>query len=141
MVPADDLVGWEECWSGSYKDDGPELATLYEQCSRANLMLACRETGASEFIVLAHAPRDDVFTTTSGNETHLANGVEWYRNLGAWGFAKLGDTIMAIPCDAQRGPDRLCFHVSSGSLEPGYRCGADEGTAFGDYERVILHAD
>lgn len=140
MVPADDVVGWEECWTGSYGDPGPELSVILGQCAKANLMLACREAGTTEFIVLAHAPRDDVDITTSGNETHLANGTEWYRTKSAWGFANKGDEVTLNNCDLGSGPERMCWGVFEGALLNGTKCGLNE-PAFDGFERVVLHAD
>ena len=140
MVPADDVFGWEECWTGSFGDPGPEISLILDQCSKANLMLACRETESTEYIVLAHAPREDVDITTSGNETHLANGTEWYRTQGAWGFAKEGDSVTLNNCDFQVGAERMCWGTFDGALLPGARCGLND-PAFGGFERIVLHAD
>jgi hypothetical protein len=70
-------------------------------------LLASGPTDSTVYDVVAAAPRDDVLTATTGDTTHVANGVGWYFDdpatpglAGAWGFAPAGDEIHRIGCDA-----------------------------------------
>ncbi|MCA9717851.1 MAG: DUF4215 domain-containing protein, partial [Myxococcales bacterium] len=144
-VPADELFGWEICWLSPYTNSGTSINSIINSnCTKANLMLACREVDSDIYTLLAHAPRSDVtFNTGQENTPHTANGVGWYfSDSYSWGFAKQGDAILRNTCDTldPNGDQRLCWHTSGGSSNPGYRCGANKGIGAG-WERVILHAD
>lgn len=139
------LVGWKECYVDSYNSSGFELAALLDACNKAHLMLACREKGSGVFALLAHAPRAEVVTDTAKSDTpHVANGSGWYfHNDWSWGFAKADDPIHRIKCDieAVNPEQRLCWHTTTGSLTPGWRCGGMTGLESISVERVVLHAD
>lgn len=144
-VPESSLVDWTKCFTGSYATSGTSLAmAVLSQCSKSNLMLACRATGSPTLSVLAWAPRADVlFDTGTSNTPHDANGVGWYYSSNrSWGFAKQGDAIDRNSCDTgSTNPElRICWHTSSGNLNSGWRCGAstNAGAAF---ERLIYEAD
>lgn len=144
------LGGWTTCYAGLYTATDASAAIL-AACNKANLMLACRQTGSDAYALLAQAPRADVTFVTPADATtvHVANGTGWYFNNGqAWGFAKAGDTVTKSSCDtATSGSNdqRLCWHLGTttpGVLFGGYRCGAstslNSSTAF---ERVLMHRD
>jgi hypothetical protein len=144
------LGGWTTCYTELYNATGAS-ATILTACNKANLMLACRQTGSDAYALLAQAPRTDVTFVTPVDATtvHVANGTGWYFNNGqAWGFIKPGDVISRSSCDTQTGTapeQRLCWHLGTttpGVLFGGYRCGAatslNSSTA---WERVLLHRD
>ncbi len=150
-VPTSSLLGWTECFSGRYGEDVP-LSAVLQKCSGGQLLLACRQSGATSLRLAAHAPRADVLFATSGEqETHEANGVGWYHSAAlAWGFAPAGEGVQLNSCDVvdsglspsgTGGDRRLCWHLSSGSLRGGWRCGREEDlNESGAFERVIFHA-
>ena len=140
VVEAD---GWSVCFSEPFDGASTSLTTILSQeCTGANLMLACRPIGDDTFTVAAYAPRDDVTfdTTTDRTTTHLANGTEWYFNYSrSWGFAAAGVPVQKQTCDTD-GTDaehKMCMHTSDGVLSPGWRCGTNTGVNSG-WERVIL---
>jgi hypothetical protein len=145
-VPATDLVGWTQCYSGTYNQNNVSIASILGTCSKANLLLACRPVGNPSFTVLAPALRSDVLTDTGfSNTPHDANKAGWYFSPSySWGFAKQGDPITRSSCDtAGVNPDRrLCWHTGGGNLNGGWRCGATTGlNGSSAWERVIYHRD
>ncbi|HEY8378316.1 MAG TPA: DUF4215 domain-containing protein, partial [Nannocystis sp.] len=145
-VPVESVFGWEVCYSDTYGKSGTPVATILQQCHKANLMLACRQVGVPIYTVLAHAPRSEVTKDTgSSNEPTVANGTGWYfSDAYSWGFAKQGDPISRTSCDTQSiNPERrLCWHTSGGNINGGWRCGATTGlNGNNTWERVVLHAD
>lgn len=144
-VAASTVAGWgfTECYSAAYGSYGDSISTILSGCGGDYLMLAARRTGSSEFEVLAAANRADVtFGTGTGNDTHSANGVEWYFDPSySWGFAGGGDTVSRNSCDTNglNENDRLCWHTGSGEMNGGWRAGTNTWLN-GDYswEKVIL---
>jgi hypothetical protein len=133
------LVGWTQCWSGTYADT-PSLSSVLDACAGDYLLLAAGPADSSVYDVVAAAPRDDVLATTTGNTTHDANGVGWYfaphsyRTFwGSWGFAKAGDPIDRVPCDVmgssrEAGPNgdlRLCWNLVDDNVDTGWRSGTN----------------
>ena len=141
------LTGWTQCYLGTYSVAmTPTVVTniLNTDCPKANLLLACRQTGSSTLTLAAHAPRGGVTfdTGTSATATNLANDVKWYfRNVSgeAWGFVDSASTPNNNSCDTNTGGQRVCWHIDAVG---GYRCGAttslNSSTA---WERVVYHAD
>jgi hypothetical protein len=149
-VPALQVVlgGWTSCHTELYNGTGAS-ATILANCNKANLMLACRQVGATNLTLLAQAPRADVTFVTPIDATtvHVANGTAWYfNNDQSWGFIRPGDLISKTSCDTQTGTNpeqRLCWHlgtVTSGILFGGFRCGVTTGLNTSTaWERVVLH--
>jgi hypothetical protein len=140
------LVGWELCFSGSYKDTSrPNLGDVLAPCDGDRLLLAGGPTGSPTLTVLAAAPRADViFDTGTSNDPHNANGSGWYFSPDySWGFAKQGDPIFRFLCDSLDTPNpglRLCWHTGGGDLFAGWRAGAAtslEDDSAEDYTRYI----
>ncbi len=140
------LNGWDQCYVGTY-DLNVSLASIQSSCSRANLLVACRQVGSSVLKVAANAPRADVlFDTGMGNVLHVANDVGWYfNNSWSWGYANVADRVNRNSCDTETGSfpsQRLCFHTSGAALSGGYRCGTTTGlNSSRTWERVVYHAD
>jgi hypothetical protein len=150
LDPADLASVWQECYTQPYNGTDTFANILNTRCTKANLMLACRQTGQKTLIVAAEAPRADVtFEVGSGTTaSRTANGAAWYfssNTTASWGFAVPNDGLSRTNCDTFDGvyPEkRLCWHSQPGGIYGGYRCGTNIGlnssTAF---ERVVLHAD
>jgi len=140
------LAGWTMCYLEPYNATGT-LTTILATCNKANLMLACLQTGFDVYRVLAQAPRADVTfnTTTDTSTTHVANGTAWYFSTSkSWGFAKAGDAVQKVSCDTgiTTDPDqRLCWHTAATTLSSGHRCGASEFVNDATFQRVVLHKD
>jgi hypothetical protein len=151
--PESEISGWSLCYKDVYSNGGPSLTnTILAQCTQANLMLACRQTGMSTILVAAHAPRTDViFATGSGNVGHDANGSTWYYDPNSsWGFALMGDPLDRLDGDGNPQCDtssainpakRLCWNAGTGTLTAGWRCGSTQNlNASNQYERLIYQA-
>jgi hypothetical protein len=143
------LLGWQQCFSGVYTDPALALTTLLQQCNKANLLMACRPVGSATWNLVAMAPRADVLFDCGQqtNCTKQSNGVGWYYSDSySWGFAPGGEDVNRGSCDADNGslpdPDkRVCWHTSGGSINQGYRCGANNLNSAADWERAVFQSD
>jgi hypothetical protein len=146
--------GWTECYSDLYNNSGTALSTIFSQCNKKYLMLACRPVGSATFTLASYANRNQILTDTGApaankDVTHISNGTGWYYNTnsgyGGWGFAEQGDPVYKNQCDTSSSPNpemRLCWHTYNGTLSYGFRCGADAWlNSSTDWQRVILHHD
>jgi hypothetical protein len=142
-VPEAELLegGFTPCLISNYGSYEP-VADLAAQCDGDVLVMGCRPAGEPDLQVAAMGLRDEVFLDVgpAGDAAHAHNGALWYFDpASAWGFAPDDGTgVDRFPCDVlnPRAPDRLCWNIAAGELNPGYRCGAT--TAFDvSWERVI----
>jgi hypothetical protein len=138
------LAGWSLCYQDTYNVAMfNSLTSIQNSCNLPKIMLACKQTGAANYQLLAAAPRVDVFfnqgTTTS--PVHNSNGVNWYFSTTySWGFAPQGAAISRTSCDTAAGVDHLCWHTSSGN--GGYRCGNTTGlNASSGWQRFVFQAN
>ena len=100
-------------------------------------MLACRRTNSQTIALLAWAPRVDVFYD-SGRNGRNAQGTDWYKTSGAWGFRKAGESKSCC-CDTAAGENRLCWHVNGSS--GGYRCGDTKGLGSDNgWEKLVFES-
>jgi hypothetical protein len=142
------LIGWTQCYSGTYADNFPPLQTILTQCDKSKLLLACRPTGQPTFTLVAMANRLDVLFDCGQqlNCTKQSNGVGWYYSASySWGFAPGGQPVSRQSCDyndgSQLSPElRMCWHTS-GSITTGYRCGSNNLNNDFSWERVVYEAD
>lgn len=115
--------GWQLCYSAPMSTFLGYIAqSALSACTGSNIMLAGRVTGSSTLLVLAQAPKADVFFDTGYNTgvTHQANGSEWYNaNIYSWGFAPAGATVNKDPCDITAGSGRMCINTNNNN--GGYR--------------------
>jgi hypothetical protein len=146
-LPLAEANGWDICYDNPFGiSDSNIVGNILGNCDKANIMLACRLTGADTLTVAAHAPRDDVFFETgTGNTVHNANGVDWYfSNNYSMGFSHEGDGVQRESCDTADGAfpeERVCYHTRIGGAR-GWRCGTNKSLSFNNsWERVVLQAD
>lgn len=143
LSPQDvELSGWEQCWSGLYSKSD-QLDDIFQACSGAWLLIACRSVSSMNFDVAAMAPREAVLHDTGKGATSVFtyNGVDWYFNPDhSWGFVKTGDSVFRSNCDISGGNTGLCWHTSNNQVVDGYKCGsADRLNNSDEYERMIYH--
>ncbi len=138
-------VGWTECYRDLYGNNNLALAnSITTACTKANIMLACRQTGSATLTLAANAPRTDVFFDTGANNNvvHNANGVGWYFNNNySMGFAPLGAAVQRNSADVLAGATRLSWHTHN-FFGGGYRCGDTTGLNNSNaWERIVYQAD
>lgn len=155
--------GWERCFSDSYGASGTLVITAQEACTGNYLMLAGRATESEEILLLAAAPREDIWTITESQQTRFVNGSYWYfvpvrsGQANSIGFSRTSN-VYIYTCDyddeghgvpAEESEYKLCWHIESeGTLESayfdsGYRIGSDTSLNDdeGEYLREIyMHA-
>jgi hypothetical protein len=146
-VPKDALVGWSNCYNGSYGQQ-PSIAEILAQCTKPKLLIACRSAGSQTWDLVAMAPREDVLFDCANQIgcTKQSNGVGWYfSDNWSWGFAPGNVAVNRNPCDydpAEVEPARLCWPTSTGVVLQGFRCGQLIAPPnVGSWERYIFHAD
>lgn len=145
--------GWSIVYQGAYGGSF-SLSNVFDGIAASSkIMLAAKHVTSSVFDVLAWAGLEEVTQQTALNQTHQANGAEWYANGGSMGFAGLGDTIQQNSADingssnsgtpAER--DRLSWHTGGGynvaatSVNGGWRSGSNTGlNGSQDWQRYIL---
>jgi hypothetical protein len=155
-VPISTLTnaGWEPCHMDNYINDSTLVSVALDNCTEKYLAVFGQRSDleASTALLLAVAPRSEVFTETQGNRPHLANGTYWYytpfedpwtfdpTNSGRTGEAQsLGfapDSIISQDsCDYGQAPGdpsspyRLCWHITGDetpTFGTGYRIGLDD---------------
>ncbi|PCC75754.1 hypothetical protein SAMN02745121_00295 [Nannocystis exedens] len=144
-VPVAAVVGWQVCYQDTFGTTGQAVSAIVEQCTKAQLMLACREAGSSTYKMLAHAPRTAVLQVTEAVQFPAltsANGSDWYFNEDwSWGFIVSGGFVSLNRCDGGNTDNGLCWPTVLGELRDGYRCGAATGLVDGTWERLLLQAD
>ncbi len=141
--------GWQLCYSDDFGNSSTSLNTIKTNCSKANLLIACRPTGSPNLQLAAMAPRADVlYESGSGScsysTPHVANGVGfYYSDSWSWGFVRGGDTAYRCSCDTDGSGDpsmRMCWHTGGGNINNGYRCGNDYPWS-SNFERLVYQAD
>jgi hypothetical protein len=136
--------GWTLCYSATMATIfGTSAATTLAACTGDLMMLAGRETGSGNLLVLAQALKTDVLFNTgaaNNNVTNIANGTGWY-NADNWsfGFVPAGDTPTKFECDTANGLGRLCIHTLS--FTGGYRINnIFDLNESADYEKLVFTA-
>ncbi len=135
--------GWSLCHQETYGTSGTTIDNLFDDCSGNYVMLASGLTSSSTLDLAAAALLTDVTTYTARDETHLANGAEWYFNGGSLGFAPQGASILQNSADVNAtglfggtaidstSDFRLSWHTSGGygnaptQLDGGWRSGSN----------------
>ncbi len=146
--------GWSEVYRGDYGSN-VSVASIFDQIAAGSqIMLAAIKDGSTTFDVLAAARVEDVLQVTAKNQTHTANGANWYFNGSSMGFAGLNDVIDQNTADiAGSGEwgysverDRLSWHTqgsnaSDMTLNGGWRSGSNIWlNSSTDWSRVVLVA-
>ena len=106
--------GWKIVYQGAYGATTSINDLFGSIAAGSKVMLAAKSITSSVFDVLAWAGLEEVTQYTGLNQTHQANGVEWYSNGYSMGFAGAGDTINQYTADTngQSERDRLSWHTS-----------------------------
>lgn len=143
-VPIDSLNGWSLCFSALYSENTATTGMMQSQCTKTNLIVACRATGDSVLRVMAQAPRADVFHEDGdGRETsRLVNGAQWYfSNNYSMGFAPQGEAVYRFSADTLNptSNDRLSWHTHT-NINIGWRCGDQIGD-WTSWEKLIFESD
>lgn len=137
--------GWSVLYRGDYNGGFSVTALRDSIAAGANVMLAAIRDGSSVFDVLSYAKKEEVFQYTGHNQTHTANGANWYFNSYSMGFAGLGDLISQNTADttglSER--DRLSWHTNGDSNNMNVFYGWRSGNNYGlnnstAWDRVIL---
>ena len=146
--------GWSEVYRGDYGSN-VSVASIFDQIAAGSqVMLAAIQDGSTTFDVLAAASVEDVLQVTAKNQTHTANGANWYFNGSSMGFAGLNDVIDQNTADiAGSGEwgysverDRLSWHTSGSNasdmtINGGWRSGSNIWlNSSTDWSRVVLVA-
>lgn len=117
--------GWTQCYSGTMSQSiGYNAEAVLSNCSGQYLMMAGRQTGSDNLLLLAETTfADATFNTGSGSQnTHNSNGSDWYfANDWSWGFTLAGAGVSLNQCDTNAGSDSMCLHTLNGV--GGYRIG------------------
>lgn len=147
--------GWKIVYQGAY-GAGASISDLFGSIAAGSkVMLAAKNVASSVFDVLAWAGLEEVKQYTGLNQTHQANGVEWYYNGYSMGFAGAGDTIQQNSADINGSTwagtperDRLSWHTSGGynvlptAVDGGWRAGSNiELNNSQDWQRYVLVQD
>ena len=106
--------GWKIVYQGAYGATTSISDLFGSIAAGSKVMLAAKNIASSVFDVLAWAGLEEVTQYTGLNQTHQANGVEWYYNGYSMGFAGAGDTNYQNSADTngQSERDRLSWHTS-----------------------------
>lgn len=135
--------GWTQCYAATMAATiGNNAENVLNVCSGDYLLMAGRATGSNTFLSLAAALRaDTIIDTGNTNNTHLANGSNWwFSSEWSWGFTEANDTVTNNQCDTSSSPLSMCLHT----IAPfgGYRInnitGLNDST---DYEKVFFVAN
>lgn len=112
--------GWKVVYQGAYGGSFSISDVFGSIAAGSKVMLAAKNIASSVFDVLAWAGLEEVTQHTAQNQTHQANGVEWYSNAYSMGFAGVGDTIQQNSADINGSAwagtperDRLSWHTST----------------------------
>lgn len=148
--------GWSEIYRGDYGNVGVSVASIFSGIAAGSqVMLAAIKDGSTTFDVLAAASVEDVLQVTAIDQTHTANGANWYFNGSSMGFAGLNDSIHQYTADvAGSGEfgyptverDRLSWHTSGTDasnmvINGGWRSGSNIWlNSSADWSRVVLVA-
>lgn len=147
--------GWKIVYQGAYGGSFSISDVFGSIAAGSKIMLAAKNIASSVFDVLAWAGLEEVTQYTAQNQTHQANGVEWYYNGGSMGFAGAGDAIQQNSADINGSTwagtperDRLSWHTSGGydvmptGADGGWRAGSNiELNDSQDWQRYVLVQD
>lgn len=147
--------GWKIVYQGAY-GAAASIGDLFGSIAAGSkVMFAAKNIASSAFDVLAWAGLEEVTQYTGLNQTHQANGVEWYYNGYSMGFAGAGDTIQQNSADINGSAwagtperDRLSWHTSGGygalpsAVQGGWRAGSNIMlNESQDWQRYVLVQD
>ena len=135
--------GWTQCYAAPMSTFlGSSASAALSACTGDRILLAGRATGSDTLLALAQTTKADAFFDTgTSNDTHFADGSEWYNGDDySWGFAPGGETVDRGECDTAGGDGRICLHTVNGA--GGYRINDLFGLNDSDeYEKLVFTAD
>ena len=138
--------GWTLCYSATMGTSfGTSAATTLAACTGDRLLLAGRETGSTNLLVLAQTLATDALNPTGAADNDIftpSNGADWFYNDGwSWGFKPIGAAFDKFQCDGGGAPDAsMCVHTLEGIG------GFSINTIIGlnnsvDYEKLVFSSD
>jgi len=133
--------GWTLCYSaGMDVAFGTSASVTLAGCTGSQLMLAGRQTGSSNLMLLAQTLTVDALNPTGADANNVfttSNGTDWFYNDDwSWGFKTIGNPYYKYQCD---GPSAgsMCLHV----LNVGGHHIDTVGTWGSDYEKLVFTSD
>ncbi len=150
--------GWTVVYRGDYGTPFTLDSVFSAIAPGSNVMLAGIAAGStSSFDVLAYATKAQVLQLTGLNQTHEANGANWYFNDSSMGFAGQGDSINQSSADIEGSGqlgmdpnvierDRLSWHTLGNDdgkvdvVDGGWRSGSNVwlNDASSGWDRMVL---
>lgn len=135
--------GWSLCYSATMGTPfGSSAAATLAGCSGDRLMLAGRETGSENLLVLAQALSVDALFDTGASDDgvfHTANGSDWfYADQWSWGFKTIGSSYRKYQCDTSPPSEpSMCIHMSD--AVGGYNINQFSELNYADnYEKLVF---
>ncbi len=138
--------GWTLNYS-NYYGSSDAISTMFAGIGANDLvMIGSRVHGTDVIEVAAAATLAEIQTHTAQNQTHAANGAQWYYNGGSMGFAGLGQEINQSSADINSssnsgffpddGSQRLSWHTSGGNGYDGVPTYVNGGWRSGSHTRL-----
>jgi len=110
--------GWTQCYAETMATPiGKNAEEVLDNCAGGYLMMAGRETGSDNLLVLAAGPYTAVTYDVGNDErfdnnTHEVNGAQWYFSPSwSWGFAPIGTDLDLNECGNSAAS--MCLHTLS----------------------------
>ena len=109
--------GWTLCYSALMGTPfGNSASTTLANCGRSGrIMLAGRETGSSNLLVLAQTAMSAAFANTGAANNGVftaSNGADWfYADDWSWGFKPIGVGFNKYQCDFNAMVGSMCVHT------------------------------
>jgi hypothetical protein len=109
--------GWSLCYSATMGTPfGNSAAETLANCGAGSLiMLAGRETGSDNLLVLAQTTKADAFADTGAADNGIfttSNGSDWfYADSWSWGFKEIGAPFTKFQCSFTAPNASMCVHT------------------------------
>lgn len=132
--------GWSLCYAAGMGTAFGNDASALSNCTGDRIMLAGRQTGSANLLVLAQTTTVAALTNTgaaNNGVTTTSDGSEWYyADRWSWGFAELGGSVSKDECDTNSGAARICIHTFD--FVGGYRIGNISTNDSQAYEKLVF---
>jgi hypothetical protein len=108
--------GWTLCYSATMGTPfGNSASTTLAACTGDRLLLAGRETGSDNLLVLAQTIKADALAPTGDADNGIfttSNGADWfYNDLWSWGFKPIGVGFSKFQCAFSPPDSSMCVHT------------------------------